>query len=225
MDKVLIGSSTHHSKHYSLDQWLDAVRASTYPIAQIEIVDNSQEPTHARQIQQAVCQRAFTMPVHVTHLRIDQNAHRRIALSMEHIRKTLLASECDWWLNIEADIIAPPSAVETILEYAYHYDTLVTGELRATSFIHNAGSYADWLAAPYKVREGDNLVFSCFGCTLFSKRMMQECSFADAPETISTDGWYRYTVVEPKRKFSLVDMPYGVIPLDHLWDGKEFALW
>lgn len=220
MTKVLIGSPTHLVKSYSLGAWLDALSALTYRPLEAVIVDNTQDSgIHLATIQKEIRNRAFEFSVRAIHARIDQNVHRRIAMSMEYVRGLFINSDADWYLNWECDIIPPPDAVQTMLHYAQNIDA---DEMwRETSFKFHEGA-VDWLAAPYKQRDGLNWIFSCFGFTLFSKDLMRAISFKDAPEHISTDGWLRYSQVLPQQKWNMLDLRPDIIPLNHLAepDGK-----
>ncbi len=190
--RVLVGCPNQVSKEYAFSEWVDAVHAFTYPDLEILVVDNSHGLNFYNRWKSKV-------PM----VRMDpgepgqMHANRRIALSMEVLRQKFIAEGFDFWLNLESDVVAPPNTVELLLEYV--------------------GS-VDMFCAPYPVRDRQqDMNTNSFGCTLFSRLLMSEMSFKDAPENPTTDRWIHNEVIAPaKGRYQVANLSPGILPLKHL---------
>lgn len=98
----------------------------------------------------------------------DEPPNRRIALSMEHIRQYFLAGEWDWWWDIESDVIPSFYLWDFVQPYL-------------------ARDYL-WMTVPYPKR--DEMLERSFGCTFFSRRVLKQIDFGEAPSEQTTDGWF-----------------------------------
>lgn len=124
------------------------------------VVDNSPSPVFAAK---------WYARVPIVHLDLgDEPKHRRIALSMEYIREYFTRGPYAVWLNIESDVIVPP---------------------QTASFMLGRFEGVDWLNLPYPYRNKRDIETG-FGCSMFSRRLMEAESFADAPPDYSTDAWF-----------------------------------
>ncbi len=163
--KILLACPIHETKTYALERWLNGVRALSYPDLEFLLVDTSPTLEFFEQWKA----RAWNQGIPMVHLDlVGENTSRRIALGMEVVRKHFLSGDCAKWLDLESDVIAPPDLIERLLEQ---------GEW-------------DWLSQPCPARGGDQMVAWGFACALFSRRIAETVSFADAPRTKSPDGWY-----------------------------------
>ncbi len=180
---VLIAAPTYSGKEYCFARWLQAINRLNYSDYSVFVVDNSDTLDFYN---------TWSGRVPMVHLDLkDETPDRRIALSMEYIREQFLASKFSWWLNVETDILIPPTAISTMLHYA---------------------NGMDMVAAPYLHRTEDRWIDGCFGCTMFSRKIA-EVSFADAPKDSHTDMFWREKV---DGKYRISEMPRHVLQLEHL---------
>ena len=130
--------------------------------------------------------------INTVHIDVSgETPDRKIALAMEYIRLEFLKGDWEFWLNLEADIIAPPHTLDMMLSFARG---------------------VDFLAAPYPHRiKQDWLVEMCFGCSLFSRRAA-EVSFADAPSDSHTDVFW----VQKLTGLRATGLPPHLLKLEHL---------
>ena len=157
--RILVATPVCIAKEYSLQRWLSAVSAFTYEDVEFLWLDNSPN----MELYNRWCTQ-----ISIWHVDPHERKFRQIAMAMEYIRLHFLASDCDKWLNLESDVIAPTDLIERLLEQ---------------------GDY-DWLSQPCPARGGEQLVTWGFACALFSKKLATELSFANAPRSQSPDGWY-----------------------------------
>ena len=129
--------------------------------------------------------------INAVHIDVSgETPDRKIALAMEYIRLEFLKGDWEFWLNLEADIIAPPHTLDMMLSFARG---------------------VDFLAAPYKHRTEDRMIEMCFGCSLFSRRAA-EVSFADAPSDSHTDVFW----VQKLTGLRATGLPPHLLKLQHL---------
>lgn len=183
MDTVLIAAPTFSGKEYCMERWLNAVGDISYRPIDVLLVDNSDTLDFYNRWKDLVP---------MVHLDLDETPDRRIALSMEYIRKKFLArKKTSWWLNIEVDVLVPSYVVDVML---YHAQGV------------------DFVAAPYRHRTEDRWIDGCFGCSMFSRKIA-EIGFADAPKDSHTDSYWRNLVLG---KYRLNDLPHHILPLEHV---------
>jgi len=190
--KILLACPTHQSKEYAMRQWIDAVKAITYPV-DIFVVDNSPNMDLANR---------WGAEIPITHIDVEiDHPMIRMCRSMEVIREHFLAGTWTHWLNIEADVIVPPNVVEVLLKI---------------------GGDADWISHGYPSRHpnsGDDPemeALSGIGCSLLSRRMIQECSWAEAGHD-GPDCWLWHKC-RASKKFKASDN-WGHMRLKHLAGG------
>lgn len=167
--RVLIACPTHECKEYAFERWIRSAKALEWPSKEYLVVDNS------------ATERFFETwkdKIRLVHLNDmgDLPADLRIARSMEYIRGYFLQSGCDFWFNLESDILVPPNALRILM---------------------GLGNY-DWRehAYPCRVNKDAPPVFNGFGCNVFSRRLMESNDFVDAPADTTTDGWFWKKVSE-----------------------------
>lgn len=166
-----------------MERWLRCVDQLTYKDVEVLMVDNSPNWDFYHR---------WKNKVPMVHLELPENtsSNRRIALSMEYIRKVFLEGNYEWWLNLESDVIVPPYTIEFMLPYAKAHD---------------------WVAMSYPNRNQKTWICGCFGCTLFS-REIAKMSFEDAPDEECTDSWYEWKARDYKRYI----FPMDVLKTEHL---------
>jgi len=129
----------------------------------------------------------------------SKGPNQRIAMSMEFIRHTFLKGDYAYWFNLESDVIVPPDALNVLLKY---------GD-------------ADWVSSYYPARGGTEFQ-NGFGCSLFSKKLVEHSPFEDAPESTTTDGWWWHTIIKPnvfKLNLKIVEL-WGPLKIQHLAEGQ-----
>lgn len=190
--KILIACPTYEGKEYCFDKWIAAVKALDYPNKELLVVDNS--PT-------LDFYNRWKNKVPMVHLELDLTPNRRIAASMEYIRQQFLKSDAKYWFNVESDIMLPSQSLQ---------------------FLLGLGEF-DWYEHHYPYREtpdGPHLL-NGFGCTMFSKKVMQDCGFTDAPEDSTTDGWFWNKVVAQHDNFNSYKVIecWNALDIKHLNNG------
>lgn len=236
MTTILLAAPVHVVKQYSMFQWaesLAAIQSASHAEVLCLAVDTSATDGFFEWCENQIPSIMF---LHATPGAFA-TPHQNIAYGMENIRQFFRFIDFEWWLNIECDVIAPSQTANLMVEYAEK----LAGEWNlgfADSFderwfrerIRNAPFNAithpgkiDWLAAPVPSRHDDGVLHTSFACTLFSRELMQECSFQDAPALASTDGWFLQRVVKPKNKFNVIDLPPGLVTVQHLRNPDPVA--
>lgn len=163
IEKVLVACPTYDGKEYCFEEYLRAYESLDWPAKELLVVDTSdKEGFYQRWKDKARMKRIDVA---------GEEENRKIALGMERIREYFLQSDCERWLNIEADIIVPPETIEVLLSI-------------------DLGRGLNWVSHTYPPRSGTGVPTSGFGIGLFSKRMIREHGFNDAPAVNTTDGWY-----------------------------------
>lgn len=94
----------------------------------------------------------------------------KIALGMQQIRKHFLVGNYDRWFNLEVDIIPPPDVLSLMLSYDRY-------------------KKIDWLSHVYPGRTHQDRQTSGFGCSLFSRRLIEKHDFDVPPSGHSCDSW------------------------------------
>lgn len=187
--RILVACPTYQGKEYCAQKWIDAVKAFDYPKQAYSLlwVDNSTDPTF--------CER-WASKVPIFRLELSEDPMRRLAISMEHIRQQFLAGPWDYWLNLEADVIPPPHLLKEMLR------------------INREGQY-DWLGFGYPCRQTGDPSIAAFGCTMFSRRIMERYNFADCPPETSADGWWWDRKIKWDPELRVME-GWGIVPLEHL---------
>ena len=128
--------------------------------------------------------------INAVHLNIGGTNNHRINQSNEYIRKYFLTGDYYKWFNLESDVLVPSETLNLLLNYN-----------------------ADWIGCCYKDRENKHFV-SEWGCSLFSRKIMEETSFIDATQIDTVDGYWWVNQVEPK-KYTVVNL-YNFLDIKHL---------
>jgi len=171
MERILVACPTYIGKDYCKAEYLAAYEALDWPNKTLLMVDTTNYPG---------------------------GPNVKIGKGMEGIRQYFLVGPYDYWLNLEADIIAPPETVRVLLKYA--------------------GKEAAWVTHAYPLRHNPTEQAASFGCSLFSRRIIEENPFHEAPESPTTDAWWWHQQVKPKmveRCYVYIEL-WGLLDIKHL---------
>ncbi len=108
MERVLVGCPTYVGKTYCLKEYVEAVKAITYPV-DILLVDNSPDDKYLEQIE------SLNIPV-IRGVRV-LDEREQIALNRNILRERVLNGGYDAFLSLEQDVIPPPNVVERLLSH------------------------------------------------------------------------------------------------------------
>jgi len=106
--KVLVGCPTAEIKDYCLKEYVDGLKALTYPNKDFLIVDNSQTGAYAEKI------KGLGIPV-VRDAPLE-DVKERIAHSRNVLRDKALKEGYDYFLSLEQDVIPPADVIERLLK-------------------------------------------------------------------------------------------------------------
>lgn len=134
------------------------------------------------------------MMVDTTHYPGSDND--KIASGMEQIRKHFLAGNYTRWFNIEADVLVPPETVKEMLKF-------------------DPDKNMDWISHNYPNRVTGEPGMSGFGCSMFSRRIMEIHTFEGAPSDRTTDGWWWHTKVRHDLTIRALEL-WGVLDIKHV---------
>lgn len=192
--RVLIACPNYEGKEYSFQKWIDTVNKLEWSNKEVLVVDNSTTVDFYNRWKDKVSMIHLDLP--------NENGNRRIAISMDYIRTYFLKGDFDYWFNLESDIIVPSHTLK---------------------YFMNLGHY-DWYEHHYPYRNRDSNdpawrpVLSGFGCTIFSKYLMEGNDFEGAPEISTTDGyfWNKKVCANPNYLNYKVVEAYNVLDIQHL---------
>lgn len=132
-----------------------------------------------------------------TWLKTEGDQCHRMAASMEMARQKFLNENFAWWWNVEIDVIPHPQMLKTLIRY---------------------GKDADWVAHCYPARGGTEEICSGVGCSLFSRRLIENFSFANFPARNGNGvDALLWDWVRPQKKYKTREL-WGHLPIQHL-DG------
>ena len=189
---ILLACSTFDGKQYCHWEWLKAVRQlqkEGYPQGALDIliVDNSDKPDYYIYLQSLLLKWPRTR---VERLELQGTGNQRLAQTNEYIRQRFLKGEWAWWFNLESDVVVPPHTLTELLKATHIWKDL------------------DWIGDSYRSRDRQQCQ-SNFGCSLFSRRMMERVNFNAVGDNTS-DG-HLWRLIEPGAEFRCVDV-YDLIP-------------
>jgi hypothetical protein len=182
--KALIGCPV--SDHYEpyMERWLSAVY-SFGPHHEVLLADTSDD------------QRFFdrwVMGVQMLHLGLSgKHPTIKVSCGMEALRRRFLQGDCDYYLNLEIDVLAPQETLDEMC------GLLWLGDL-------------DVVFHDYPSRTGFGFMVGT-GCTLFSKKALSSMSFLDCPEGLFPDFWFFDNVVVPQGLKT--GHFHGILELEH----------
>jgi hypothetical protein len=184
----LVACPNHIVKEYSFQRWIDNVTALTYPSYDILVVDNS---PHGE------LRKKYGSQVPIVELDttgIEAQSIVRMNRSMEVIRGTFLAGDYSHWMNIESDIIPPQNVIELSLDW---------------------GRDSDWISHAYPF-QGENIpVEHGIGCSLLSRRLIENFGWQGAETNALPDNWLWQQVRPYTAEFPTMEL-WGYISVQHL---------
>ncbi len=193
--KVLVACPTHEMKEYAFAEWLECVQNLSYPNYDIFVVDNSPTTDFYERWKDKVPM------VHITGVgnNLQDDICQRIAASMEVIREKFLAGNYYKWFNLESDVLCPTNAIELMIDW---------------------GRDTDWIAHQYPARGGDQdlSVQSGIGCTLLSRKIMENYSFANCSVGKCPDAWL-WDMIRPLGTYTSMEM-WSFMKTKHLGTGE-----
>lgn len=187
--KVLVACPNHIVKEYSFQRWIDNVKNLTYANYDILVVDNSPYGELAEKYGNQI-------PIEVLPTEGIQGLMvTRINRSMELIRQKFLKGNYMHWMDIESDVIPQTDVIEILMRLK-----------------------VDWASHAYPARgSNDGSVQQGIGCSLLSRRLLENFSWKDAEDNTTPDGWLWEHVRPRVYEYPTHEM-YGVINIEHL-DG------
>jgi SAM-dependent methyltransferase len=187
--RILVACPTADVKEYSMQRWIDNVAQLTYPNIEVLMVDNSPSEDFIKRWQDKVPMQRIDVTG------IEERSITRINRSMEHIRQYFLKGDYTHWMDIESDVIPEPQVIEKLLKLK-----------------------VDWASHAYPARgTTDGSVQQGIGCSLLSRRLIENFDWKDAEDHTTPDGWLWDRVRPRVFEFPTHEM-YGVIKVEHL-DG------
>lgn len=212
--KVLIGCPTYESYSYCVKEYLDAVRALTYPKYDLLLVDNSETEVFAEEIRKK--------GVRVIHIPWNEDVKKRIEISRNIIREEVLKGEYDYFLSLEQDVIPPKNIIEKLMGRnadvaagIYYYPAKVNIRNKRNEIIKTKEVMIPLVARPHP--ENQELMLPCsdvevegekvftirgcgLGCVLIARKVLEKITFRfvgrDDAQNFSNDCWEnKYTMV------------------------------
>lgn len=191
--KVLISCPTHECKEYSHQAWIDNIRKTDYPNFEIFVVDNSPTPD---------CFHRWKDRIPMVHIDTpsEWDSAQRVAASMEITRQKFLRENFKWWWNVESDIIPDPHTLKVLIKHA-----------------------GDWTGHAFPGRGQTEQVSSGLGCSLFSRRLMEDFTFIGAGDALCqhVDSFF-WNWVRPQNKYQVVEL-WGYGTIHHLKEPESVA--
>jgi hypothetical protein len=173
-------------KDYILSEWLSMLHKFSYPNYDIYLVDNSKDPEYHKKI--------WEYGIECNHIEPKGRAPEFIAASQNLLRQRFLRGNYDYFFSLECDNFAPPNVMELLLSFKkdnvnipYFLKQGASTTLGVQHIIHN--SQRRRVAKPMSpwdsVLEFDGKLKHYYapsiGCSLFSKRLMQQVRFRVDP--------------------------------------------
>ena len=106
--KILVGCPVSKVKDYVLYYWYSFVQNLTYPNYDIYLVDNSENPDFAKELQRCGIQ-------YSRYYNPSSKPQENMAGSLEVLRKKAIKENYDYFMSIECDIFPPRNVIEKLL--------------------------------------------------------------------------------------------------------------
>jgi hypothetical protein len=185
---ILVACPNHIVKEHSFQRWIDNVTGLTYPSYDILVVDNSPRGELRKKYGSRV------PIVELDTAGIDDLSIVRMNRSMEIIRETFLTGDYSHWMNIESDIIPQQDVIEVSLDW---------------------GRDSDWISHAYPFQGENILVEHGIGCSLLSRRLIENFSWQGAESNALPDSWLWQQVRPRASEFPTMEL-WGYITVEHL---------
>jgi hypothetical protein len=185
--KILVACPTHEVKDYAMQRWIDNIKSFTYPNFEVLVVDNSPNG-------EMITKYGDQVPmIQLDVTDIEDLMVTRINRSMELIRQHFLAGDYTHWLDIEIDVIPQPDVIEVL-----------------------SGYKGDWISHAYPTRGAtDGSVQQGIGCSLLSRRLLENFNWKDAEDNTTPDGWLWERVRPQVYDYPTTEL-YGLLKIEHL---------
>ncbi len=179
LPKILVACPNHVIKEYAFQEWINNVKSLTYSNYDILVIDNS--PNDSDFMDRYKDQ----VPIkHIDTTDIEELMVLRLNLSYEEIRKEFLSGDYQRLMIIESDIITPKNIIEKMLYW---------------------GRDTDWISHAYPSRGSTVDQEQGIGCSMFTRRLMEEFNFKDFADNRSSDGGL-WELVRPDRRFHTMEL-------------------
>ena len=116
MYKILIGCPTSDYHAYCLKEYIEGIKALTYPNLDILLVDNSKEESYIKKIKE--------YDISVIKSPYVESARDRIINSRNLLRQKFLEGDYNFFFSLEQDVIPPKDVIERLLA---HKKEIVSG--------------------------------------------------------------------------------------------------
>lgn len=124
---------------------------------------------------------------------------QRMSASMEIVRQRFLSGNYRSWWNVEIDVIPDRKMLKLLIRY---------------------GENADWTAHCYPCRGGADQSCSGIGCSLWSRRLIEDFSFGESPVQFGNGiDSYFWDWVRPQNKYRTREF-WGHLPIQHLLEPE-----
>lgn len=196
--KVLVGCPTSFHKSYCLQEYLDGVKALTYPNYQLILVDNSPDSSYYDLLESKNVI-VFKTPY------AAETARERIVLSRNMLRHYFLENDYDYFLSLEQDVIPPPDVIERLLS---HKKPVVSGVYYKEYIIKKGDTVTETIIMPllFRKRTDDSFIqllerdvaastllpvdIAGLGCILISKDVLEKLAFRYEPDQVVFDDFW-----------------------------------
>jgi hypothetical protein len=186
---VFIAVYTNECKAYCDAAFFASLEAFTYPSLSVHVVDNSLGVDYTSRLKRLV-----PASVEVAHIDVPRDHPqtqflRNVAVSLDTLRQSFLKGVAPWFLILESDVIAPPDAIERLLDAARDFD--VVGGVYYEGF-----HPSEWFSPshdeiiPAGVGGVCGTVLS--GCTLYSREAVARVPFRWSYDNLAAfpDAWF-----------------------------------
>ncbi len=196
--KILVGCPTSFHKSYCLQEYLDGVKALTYPNYQLVLVDNSPDSSYYDLLESKNVT-VFKAPY------AAETARERIVLSRNMLRQYFLENDYDYFLSLEQDVIPPPDIIERLLS---HQKPVVSGVYYKEYIIKKGDTVTETIIMPllFRKRTDDSFIqllerdvaasallpvdIAGLGCILISKDVLEKLAFRYEPDQVVFDDFW-----------------------------------
>jgi len=176
LSRPFVAVYTNECKEYCEAAFFSAIQALTHPDYTIHIVDNSLGMDYTHRLNR-LCPSAHT----IEHIDIDREPrktlfHRNVAFSLAHLRDQFLATDRDYFVIFESDVI-PPANVLELLEEVYDQADIIGG-------LYYRGFHPDEAFDPQDLRLVP-VTHVLSGCALYQRAVIRKVPFRWDAEELS----------------------------------------
>jgi len=214
MPKFFICSYTCSAKSYCDTLFFESLSNFTYQNKIINIIDNSQDITYLNRLNAIRDYFGNLKNCEIKHIDIPYEPkkslfNRAVVESLLFLQRVFLKSDCDYFVTIESDVIAPPNLLELFCEVLDKADVI-------------GGLYYNYSQHTKEDYENDDFVFSSgelTGCTCFSRKILEKIKFRQGDDlSCFPDAYFSKDAIENKLKIGR----YRKIKCKHLDDGTGY---